>query len=488
MTSALLRHAPARPQARPTSGQGVLLSIILATYLMIILDVSIVITALPEIHGALHFSSTGLSWVQNAYTLTFGGLLLLGARAGDILGRRRVFIAGIAVFTVASFLGGLATTSAWLLGARALQGVGAAIAAPASLALLMTHFREGAERTRALALYSAVAAGGGSVGLVLGGLLTQWISWRAGLFINVPVGIVLIALAARYLPESARRPGHFDVPGAITSTLGMTALVYGFVRAAEDGWTDAVTMASFAAGLALLAAFVLIERRAGQPITPLRLFRSRTRVGAYVSRVLVVGGMFGMFFFVTQYLQGVRQLGALDAGLAFLPMTLAMFAMVRAVPRISARLGDGPMLAGGLSLALVGMVWLSRLATETPYVSGVALPMVVLGVGMGAAFAPLTAAGLTHVAPADAGAASGLVNVAHQLGGSLGLGILVTVFAAAGGPDTHAPTVAARHDLAHAIASSLTGSAVLMAGALVVIMVAVWRPSAVRDMVADAVR
>jgi EmrB/QacA subfamily drug resistance transporter len=467
-----------------------LLSIILVTYLMIILDVSIVITALPEIHESLHFSSTGLSWVQNAYTLTFGGLLLLGARAGDILGRRRVFIAGIVVFTAASFLGGLATSAAWLLGARALQGVGAAVAAPASLALLMTHFREGAERTRALALYSAVASGGGSIGLVLGGLLTQWVSWRAGLFINVPVGITLAALAVRYLPESNRIPGHFDVPGAVASTLGMTSLVYGFVRAASDGWTDPITLAAFVTGIVMLALFVLIERRATQPITPLRLFRSRTRVGAYVARVLVVGGMFGMFFFVTQYLQGVRELGALDAGLAFLPMTLAMFAMVRAVPRISARIGDGPMLAGGLSVALVGMVWLSRLAVETPYISGVALPMVVLGLGMGAAFAPLTAAGLSGVGPTDAGAASGLVNVAHQLGGSLGLGMLVTVFASAQHAGADATPFAARDDLAQAVATALTGSAILLAVALVAVVLTIWRPFSDRVAVdvADAAR
>jgi EmrB/QacA subfamily drug resistance transporter len=453
-----------------------LLAIILSTYLMIILDVSIVITALPDIHEALGFSATGLSWVQNAYTLTFGGLLLLGARAGDILGRRRVFIAGIVLFTVASLLGGLATTAAWLLGARALQGVGAAIAAPASLALLMTHFREGEERTRALALYSAVAAGGGSVGLVLGGLLTEWVSWRAGLFINVPVGIALVALAFRHLPESPRIPGHFDVPGAVASTLGMTSLVYGFVRAAEAGWTDPVTLAAFATGATMLALFVAIERRATQPITPLRLFRSRRRAGAYAARVLTVGGMFGMFFFVTQYLQGVRELGALGAGLAFLPMTLAMFAMVRAIPRLASRVGEGALLAGGLTVALIGMAWLSRLATETPYITGVALPMVVLGLGMGCAFAPLTSAGLSGVAAADAGAASGLVNVAHQLGGSLGLGMLVTVFASVEHPEADASALAARNDLAHAVSTSLTGSAVLLALALAVVVATIWRP------------
>ena len=459
---------------------------------MIILDASIVITALPDIHETLGFSPTGLSWVQNAYTLTFGGLLLLGARAGDILGRRRVFVTGVAVFTIASLLGGLAPSAGLLLAARAAQGVGAAIAAPAALALLMTTFPEGGERTRALALYSAVASGGGSIGLVLGGMLTTWISWRWGLFINVPVGIALITLALR-APAGDRRArrASFDLVGAITSTLGMTALVYGFVRAASDGWGDTGTVASFAAGASCWPRFVSTERRAGQPITPLRLFTSRERSGAYVARVLLVGGMFGMFFFVTQYLQGVLGFSALQAGLAFLPMSVAMFAVARVVPRYAERIGDGALLTGGVALALAGMSWLSQLSADTAYFPGLAIPMLLLGIGMGAAFTPLTAAGLSGVAKRDAGAASGLVNVAHQLGGSLGLGVLVTVFAGAGGTaSASADGETARHDLAHGIATALTGSAVLMAAALAVIVVAVWRPYAVREAVgsADAVR
>src|SRR3954447_7956481 len=273
---------------------------------MIIVDVSVVITALPRIDAALDFSPAGLSWVQNAYTLTFGGLLLLGARAGDLLGRRRVFVAGIALFTLSSLAAGLAQSETWLLAARAAQGVGAAAATPSTLALLTTTFREGAERTRALALYSAVASAGGSLGLVLGGLLTDLVSWRAGLFINVPIGVALMWLAPRHLAETEPQPGRFDLAGAITSTLGMTAVVYGFVRAATDGWGDAVTLASFGVGLALLGAFIRIERRAVQPIAPRRLSGSRERSGAYAARMLVVGGMFSMFFFLSQYLQGVR--------------------------------------------------------------------------------------------------------------------------------------------------------------------------------------
>jgi EmrB/QacA subfamily drug resistance transporter len=449
---ALARHAPNSTR---------LLAIILASYLMIVLDVSIVITALPEIHRTLGFSSTGLSWVQNAYTLAFGGLLLLGARAGDLLGRRRMFMVGIALFTGASLAAGLAQSAAWLLAARGVQGAGAAIAAPSTLALLTTSFAEGPERTRAVAYYGAVAGGGGSVGLVLGGLLTTWLSWRAGLFINVPIGIVLILAAPRYLPETERRSGRFDLAGAASSTLGMTAVVFGIVRAGTAGWSDRLTIASLTAGAVLLALFVANERRAEQPITPLRLFASRERAGAYAARILFVGAMFGMFFFLTQFLQGVDGYSPLRAGIAFLPLTLVMFSMVLVVPRLIARLGNARLLAGGVATALVGMVWLSQLSATTPYLSGIALPMVILGIGAGAAFTPLTSSGVAGVAAEDAGAASGLVNVAHQLGGSLGLGVLVTVFAAA------APQV---NGLAHAVSASLTVGAVMLALALAVVV------------------
>src|SRR3954468_20392097 len=267
----------------------VVLAIVLTVQLMIVLDASIVITALPQIHTDLGFSPTGLSWVQNAYTLTFGGLLLLGARLGDLLGRRRVFVAGLSLFVGASLLGGFAQSEAWLLGARALQGIGAAIAAPSTLALLTTTFAEGSARTRAISMYSSASAAGASIGVLLGGLLTDLLSWRWGLFINVPIGLTLIALAPHHLPDTARRRGHFDLTGAATSVAGMTSVVYGFIRAATEGWGDRVTVAAFAAGLLLLAAFVRTEARAEQPITPLRLFADRTRAGAYGARLLAVG-------------------------------------------------------------------------------------------------------------------------------------------------------------------------------------------------------
>jgi EmrB/QacA subfamily drug resistance transporter len=443
------------------------LGIILATYLMIILDVSVVITALPNVREDLGFSDAALSWVQNAYALTFGGLLLLGARAGDLLGRRRVFVAGIALFTGASMLGGLAQSPTWLLGARALQGVGAAIAAPSTLALLTVSFPEGRERTRAVAYYSAVAGAGGSVGLVLGGMLTTWASWRWGLFINVPIGLALIWLAPRHLPETERQEGRFDFTGAATSTLGMTALVYGLVRAADVSWGDPVALASFVAAAVLLSLFIANERRAEHPITPLHLFSSRIRSGAYGARMLAVGAMFGMFFFLTQFMQGAEGYSALNAGLAFLPMTLSLFATVQAIPRISSEIGDSRLLAGGLLLALIGMTWLSRVSVGGDYFTQMALPMVLLGIGMGSVFTPLTTAGITGVADKDAGAASGLVNTAHQLGGTLGIGILISVFTAAGNGGAS--------QLAEGVPAALTASAVLIALALVVV-VTVMRP------------
>jgi EmrB/QacA subfamily drug resistance transporter len=458
------------PSSHRAPGSTALLAIVLASYLMIVLDVSIVITALPKIHLALGFSATSLSWVQNAYTLAFGGLLLLGARAGDLLGRRRMLVTGIAVFTVASLAAGLAQSAVWLLTARAVQGAGAAIAAPSTLALLTTGFPEGPQRTRAVAYYGAVAGGGGSVGLVLGGILTSWLSWRWGMFINVPIGIALVLLAPRYLPETPRRTGRFDLAGAAASTLGMTAIVYGIVRAATDGWGDTLTLVSLLAGAALLVLFVVTERRAEQPITPLRLFASRERTGAYAARILFVGAMFGMFFFLTQYLQGVAGYSPIEAGVAFLPLSLTMFSMVLVVPRLAQRYGNARLLAAGVAFALVGTAWMSRITAETAYAPGILLPLIILGIGAGVAFTPLTASGVAGVAPEDAGAASGLVNVAHQLGGSLGLAVLVTVFASA-----TPGAVDARDALAERIASSLTAGAAMLALALVVVLVLIPR-------------
>jgi EmrB/QacA subfamily drug resistance transporter len=462
--------------------RGALLAIILVSYLMIVLDISIVITALPKIQASLGLSASALSWVQNAYTLAFGGLLMLGARAGDILGRKRMFMLGLALFTLTSLAIGLAPSALWLLGARALQGVGAAILAPSTLALLTANFPEGAERTRAVAWYGSVAGIGASVGLVLGGVFADALSWRVGFYINVPIGIALFLAARRYLVETRRQPGQFDLAGALSSTLGMSSLVYGIVRSASAGWSDAQTLATVFAGLALLAFLVFNEWRAAQPIMPLRLFAHRERAGAYGARVLFLGAMMGFWFFTTQYLQVVLGFSPFQAGLAFLPMTLANFAVAVAVPRLTRRFGNARLLAGGLTLVLVGMAWLSQVAVDSSYIAGVALPMVLIGVGQGGTLSPLTSSGIAGVAPEDAGAASGLVNVAHQLGGSLGLGVLVVVFAAASGASGASD---ARAELAHRVATALTAATGLLVVALAVVIVFILRRPAVRTLAAQ---
>ena len=453
-----------------SSNPAMLLPIVLASYLMVVLDISIVITGLPKIRDSLGFSISGLSWVQNAYTLAFGGLLLLGARAGDLLGRRRMFIAGLAIFTAASLAIGLATSALCLIAARAVQGVGAAILAPSTLALLSTHFPEGPERTRALGWYGATAGIGASIGLVLGGVLADLVSWRAGFFINLPIGVLLIMGAQRHIAETPRRAGKLDLIGAMLSTLGMAALVFGLVQVASVGWDKWDSRAPLLAGVVLLAVFLVNEARAPEPILPLRLFASRPRVGAYAARVLFLGGMIGFWFYTTQYLQGVLGMRPLQAGLAFLPCTLVNFAVALAVPRLTRRFGNDALLAGGLAISALGMAWLGQVGPATPYLLGVALPMVLIGAGQGGTLSPLTVAAVAGVANEDAGAASGLVNVAHQLGGSLGVGLLVVVFAAAGGQTTDSHV-----ELAQRVAASLTASAILLTAALATVLALIVR-------------
>jgi EmrB/QacA subfamily drug resistance transporter len=449
--------APLHPRA--------ILAIILVSYFMILLDNSIIFTGVPSIQRELGLSATELSWVQNAYTLVFGGLLLLGARIGDVLGRRRVFIAGLAIFAIASLLVGAAMTGWWLIAARALQGIGAAIVAPASLSLLTANFAPGRERTRAVALHGAVAGIGASLGLVIGGALATAVSWRLGFLINVPIGIAMIIAARRYLVESDRSSGRFDVIGALCATLGIGSVVFGIVNSADAGWGAPSTIAALAVGGILLVILVVNEGRVRQPIMPLRLFRSRERSGAYVARMLYLGALIGFFFFTTQFLQGVLGFTALEAGLAFLPMTVVNFAVAMAVPVLTRRFSNAGLLWVGVVVTLGGMIWLSRVDASSDYLTAIALPMVLIGAGQGLAFAPMTAAGLAGVTASDAGVASGLVNTANQLGSSIGLGILVALSANAG---IGAPDAAAA--LAAQVATALTGSSALLAGALVVVV------------------
>jgi EmrB/QacA subfamily drug resistance transporter len=452
--------------------RGPVLAIVLVSYLMIVIDISIIITALPRIRAELGFSAAGLSWVTNAYTLAFGGLLLLGARAGDLLGRRRTYIAGLALFMAASLAVGTAQSAAWLLAARAVQGVGAAVLAPATLALLTTTFPPGPGRVRAIGYYGATAGLGASLGLVLGGVLTDLVSWRAGFFLNVPVGIALVIAALRVLPETEPRRGRLDLPGAGASTLGMTALVFGLVRAAEVGWSDPRTVGALTGGVLLLALFVVVERFAEQPILPLRLFASRERTGGYAGRLLFLGGMLSFWFFTTQYLQGVLGFSPLATGFAFLPTTVVSFGVAVSARRLTQRLGSVPVLAGSMLLSIAGMAWLGRLSADSTYLTGVALPMLLIGAGQGGAMPRLTSAGVAGVTAEDAGAAGGLVNVAHQLGGCLGLAVLVTVFAAAGSAGLDGDRL-----LAHQIGAAITSGAILITLAFVVVAVLIVWPA-----------
>ncbi|MDQ7990486.1 MAG: MFS transporter [Candidatus Dactylopiibacterium sp.] len=451
---------------------GIVLAIIMTSYLMIVVDISIVLTGLPRIRDALGFSAAGLSWVQNAYTLSFGGFLLLGARAGDLLGRRRMFVSGLAIFTLTSLAIGLAPSATALLAARAVQGFGAAILAPATLALLATHFPEEPQRTRALAWYAAAAGVGATLGLVLGGLLTDLVSWRAGFFLNLPVGLLLIAGARRYLDETPRLAGRFDLAGAICATLGMSACVFGIVEAAQRGWGAPLTLASLATGLALLGIFLVVQTRVAHPVLPLRLFRDAARNGAYAARLLFLAGMVGFWFFTAQYLQGVLGFSPLLAGLAFVPVTLPNFASAMAVPRLARRFGMRRLLLGGLALSVLGLGWQGAAAAQASYVVGVAIPMLLTGLAQGCVLAPLTLAGVAGVPAHDAGAASGVVNVAHQLGASLGLAVLVVVFAQAEAP--HAQGTAA---LAVRTGVALQASALLVLLALLVSANYIGRPA-----------
>jgi len=403
------------------------LATILTAQLMVVLDMSIVNVALPHMQQALGFSPTGLSWVVNAYSLAFGGLLLLGARSGDLLGRRPTFLAGIALFTLASLAGGFATTGGALVAARVAQGVGAAFAAPATLSLITTMFPEGRERTRAMGLFTAMSIGGASLGMVVGGILIEVADWRWVMLVNVPIGAAVATAAWIAVPHTPRRHGRFDLAGAITSTLGVSGLVYGFVHAASDGWGDPVTLVSLALGVGLLSAFVAIERTAEEPITPLSLFASRIRSGALLARAFLIAGAMGAFFFLTQYLQDVLDLSPIRAGLAFLPLTAMLFVASQAASRdLVERLGERVVLIVGSSLTLVSLAWLTRLDAGSGY-ADVLLSLVVLGLGNGLAFVPLTTSALHGVRPQEAGAAAGLVNVAQQLGSALGLAGLVTV-------------------------------------------------------------
>ena len=388
---------------------------------------------------------------------------------GDILGRKRMLVWGLTLFTLASLAIGFAQNPCWLITARAVQGVGAAILAPTVLSLIATTFVEGPERTRALAYYSMVAGAGASLRLVLGGVFADQLSWRVGFFMNVPIGACLILAAKRRLHESELRTSTFDLFGAITSTFGMGALIFGIIRAAETGWSDPLALISLCLSLILGIIFIINEARACQPIMPLHLFASRQRSGAYLARMLFVGSIVGFFFFFTQFMQEVLGFTPLQAGMGFLPMTIPTFIAAMSVSTLTRRLGNAGLMCLSLSMLAVGMLWLGFAArVEASFWGDLTLPLIILGFGNGATLGPLTIAGVSGVANEDQGAASGVVNVAHQLGGTLGLSILVVVFVAAGAPDLSGVSL-----LSHRIDAALTGGGVMLLIALILALVLV---------------
>ena len=499
-------QSAARPTAAPRAtraahGQrrlGLALLVIATAQLMVVLDATIVNVALPHIQRALGFSGTGLEWVVNAYALAFGGLLLLGGRAGDLLGRRKVFIAGILLFSAASLAGGFATTQAWLLAARAVQGVGAAIIAPTALSLVTTTFAEGPPRNRAMSVYAAMSVTGGVVGLIAGGLLTTYASWRWVLFVNVPIGIVVALAAPRVLGETARHRGRFDLPGAVTGTGGLVALVYGLSNAATtpDGvshWDDTKVVASLTAAVVLLAAFVVTELRSKTALLPPRILASRDRTGAYLIMLCVGTALFGMFFFLTVFVQTVWGYSALKTGVAYLPMMAAIMAMSGASAQLIPRIGARPLLIAGSATATGGMYWLSRISEHSHYAAGLLGPTLVAGIGLGMLFMPLTIVALSRVRDTDAGVASSLLNAGQQVGGSIGLAVLGTVAwtavansirsqaaaATAAGHPAHAaagtglPTSIYQHALAYGFSRGFEVSAGIMLLALVVTLAAI---------------
>ncbi|HEY7598097.1 MAG TPA: MFS transporter [Actinophytocola sp.] len=427
--------------ARP----GLALAIIVTCQLMLMLDATVMNVALPRIRADLGFSTTGLAWVLNAYTLVFGGLLLLGGRAGDLFGRRKLFLGGVALFTAASLFGALADSAGWLVLARVLQGLGAAAAGPNTLALITSTFTEARDRVKALSVFSGVASAGFAIGLIVGGLLTESLSWRAVLFINLPFGVAILALAPRFIREPARHPARLDLPGALTATAGVASLVYGFIRAASAGWSDTRALLALALGVALLVVFVLVEVRTREPLMPLRLFADRNRAAGYVNFFLGPMAMMSAFFFLTQFLQEVSGYGSLVTGFAFLPLAAALFTVSRLIPRWLPAHGPKPFAIAGTVLMALGIVWLTLLTPSTGYVPGLLGPMIVLGVGGGLAFSPQNVVIMSTVRPADAGAAGGVLQTMQQVGSTLGLAVLVTVAgsasrstAAAGGSPTDA--------------------------------------------------
>ncbi len=456
-------------QVRLASTNALLAVVCLAQF-MILLDVSIVNVALPSIRDGLHFSTTGLQWVVNAYTLTFAGLLMLGGRSADLLGRRRVFLAGTATFALSSLLCALASSRGLLVGARGVQGIAGAITSPATLSIITSTLPEGRERNRGLALWGAMAALGASSGALLGGLLTQAFGWEAIFAVNIPLGAVIVGLGLLAIPAIAPaegHPRHFDALGATLVTAGLIALTFGIVRTDTLGWGSAGVLAPLAAGVAMLAAFLYVEARVAQaPLVPLQIFRIRQLRAANLIVVLMYAATFPAFFFITLYLQQVLHFSAIGAGVAFLPMTLSIFAGSTLAPRVVARFGARAVIVSAMTAMAAGMLVLSGIAPGQNYVGPILIGQVLTALGMGFGLVPSTIVAMQGVAGAQSGVASGLLNTSRLMGGALGLAVLSTIASGqAGGAVGAAPVHALTNgfDLAFTVAVGFAVIAALVA-------------------------
>ena len=412
---------------RPSHHLGLALAVISAAQLMVVLDASIVNVALPSIQRALHFSAANLVWVVNGYTLTFGGLLLLGGRTGDLFGRRRMFIIGVGVFTLASLLGGLANDEGTLIAARMLQGAGGAVMAPTALSLIASTFPEGGARNRAMGVYAAMSGAGGAIGVLMGGVLTDTLSWRYVLFVNVPIGLLLVFAAPRAFAETETRAGRLDLPGALLATAGMSLVVFGLIHAASTSWGDPWTTGTLAGGALLLGAFVLTETRSEHALMPLHLFRNRNRATAYAMMLALATAMFSQFYFLTLFFQEILGFSPLRAGLSYLPFALSIVITATVVSRVVGRIGPRVPMMIGTTLGTTGLLWFSLNSASASYWGNIFVPMVMLASGMAMNFVPLTLATVRGVRPQEQGIASALLNSGQQVGGSLGLAVLGTV-------------------------------------------------------------
>ncbi|MET0927517.1 MAG: MFS transporter [Solirubrobacterales bacterium] len=405
------------------------LALLCVAQFVVVLDASIVNVALPTIGSDLGFSQDNLSWVINAYVLTFGGFLLLGGRLADLLGRRRVFMSGLVLFALASLVGGFAESEGALIAARAVQGLGAALLSPAALSIVTTTFSDGAERNKALGAWGAVAGSGGAAGVLLGGVLTEYAGWEWVLWVNVPIGIVAALLAPRLIREShaESETRSFDVAGAVSVTAGLTMLVYALVEAPNAGWGSGQTIGLLAGAVALLAAFAVIESRSAAPLVPFSIFRMRTLTGANVVGILTGASLFSMFFFITLYLQEVLDYSAIETGLAYLPLAVTIILTAGIASQLVTRIGFKPVLAGGMLLIAVGLLWFGQISVDGSFAADVLGPSLLAAAGLGFAFVPVTIAAVSGVEPREAGLASGLINTSQQVGGALGLALLSTV-------------------------------------------------------------